>query len=485
MRGSLRGFKEFSRASLILWSRPKHFYMRSKRREVKGSVNLRTACVVSFLTFLLGASAALGLPAFPGAEGEGSGTPGGRGGKVYRVTSLEDAGSGTLREACEAEGPRMVVLNVSGVIELTAPIEIRHPFITIAGQAAPGDGVCLKNHGLRVAADDVVIRYLRIRPGASAGGVEPGIAIDGAARVVIDHCSVSWTTGPAIAVTDHSSDVTLQWNMLAESLYHAETGEGLRGVGMRLAGGEDSVFSIHHNYFAHHYSGSPLVVGTGEAPGPILDFRNNVVYDWGQWAGDSANGPMRYNILGNAYKAGPSTPYETRARGFRFDSVESRIHGLENDLEGSGMVSGNNFFLWEMPKEYILRVHIEVFVPNDPFPAAPIGQTSAAVALKRVMAEAGATRPTRDAVDVRVASQYRLSAGGLVSDPVTAGGWPAYEMAPPPEDADADGMPDAWEREHGLSPQDAADHAGDADGDGYTNIEEYLNTADMTRDSNR
>lgn len=413
-------------------------------------------------------------PAFPGAEGNGSATPGGRGGAVYLVTTLEDAGPGSLRDACEAAEPRIVVLTVDGIIELESPIDINDPFITIAGQTAPGGGVCLKNFGINITTDDVVIRYLRIRPGNETESNAPGIAITNGERIIVDHCSISWTTGPAIAVSGDSDEITLQWNLIAESLFDDEDDSGKSGMGVSLAS-DAATFSIHHNYFAHNNTGNPYLNGAAEAPGPLLDFRNNIVYDWGVRAGDSANNIARYNIVGNAYKAGPSTLYDVRAKAFNFRSLEARIYGLRNALAGSDMVTGSNFFLWKMPEEYILRVHLGVF-QNEPYEAPSTINLPQETLLRRVLAESGATSPRRDYADARVIAQYRLSGGRLIGSPNEVEGWPAYNIGDAPIDTDHDGMPDEWEGIYGLSKTDPNDSTGDPDNDGYTNIEEYLNS---------
>lgn len=429
--------------------------------------------------FVLGNGIALAedIPAFPGAEGNGANTPGGRGGTVYLVTTLEDNGPGSLREACEAEGPRMVVINIDGIIELESPIEIRNPFITIAGQAAPGDGICLKNHGLNVTTDDVIIRYLRIRPGDQIGAKTTGINITDSDRVILDHCSISWTAGPGVSVSADASDITLQWCMFTESLFDPNAMDAKPGTGVSLDA-ESSTFSVHHNYFAHNNTGNPYISGAAAAPGPTLDFRNNIVYDWGVRSGNSANNVARYNIIGNAYKAGPSTPYDVRAKAFRFGSLDSRIYAKENALEGSDMVSTVNFLMWIMPEEFIQRIHFRVFETKNAFEADPVTTLPQESLLRRVLREAGATRPTRDPVDARVLAQYRLGAGRLINTPTEAQGWPVYEPGDPIADTDKDGMPDKWEESFGLSPSDPSDHATDPDEDGYTNIEEYLNSTE-------
>jgi hypothetical protein len=426
----------------------------------------RIGSLVAAWCIALTAAHANEIPAFPEAEGAGTDTPGGRGGEVYLVTTLNDSGEGSLRDACEAEGPRMVVVNVDGIIQLESPIRIANPFITIAGQAAPGGGICLTNHGLSITADDVVVRYLRIREVE-----DTAIEIQTAQRVVIDHCSVSWSKGPAVAVRGGQGGITLQWNLFAETLHNPERPT----VGINIAG-DEGTYSVHHNYFAHHYAGSPYFSGGNAAPGPTLDLRYNVVYDYGNIAGDSGGGPAQYNLIGNIYKMGPSTEYDLRAKGFRFNSMDASIYASNNTLVDSPMVSNNNFLLLRMPDDFILRRHFEMLRPGSPFPAPPVTESTQETTERRVLTEAGASKPKRDSADARIAAQFRLGGGRLIADPAEIGEWPEYESGEPIADADRDGMPDEWETQFGLSPSDPDDSRGDADEDGYTNIEEYLNS---------
>lgn len=408
------------------------------------------------------------IPAFPGADGNGVMTPGGRGGDVYLVTTLADSGPGSLRAGCEAEGPRFVVVNVAGTIELESPIEVGNPFVTIAGQAAPGNGVQLKNHGLRISASDVVVRYLRIRPGAG-----PGVVIEDSERVVIDHCSVAWTEGTAISVSGSSRDVTVQWCLVAESL---STPNESQGMGVRLAF-VDGIVSLHHNLFAHHSHGTPVVMGHAEAPGPLLDFRNNVVYDWVSASGEAGNGNARINLFRNIFKAGPSTAPNVRARMFRLRSTDNRLYVDENELTGSDMGSARNFMLLQMPNEFSTRHHGDIFKTDAPFDADPVTTFPVSTALRRVLEQSGASRPARDGVDERITAQYRLGGGTTIHSPEQTGGWPVYEAVESWPDLDEDGMADDWETTMKLDPSDSSDGNADRDGDGYANIEEFLNSS--------
>ena len=419
---------------------------------------------------------ALGLPAFPGAEGFGTETPGGRGGRVFVVSSLDDKGPGTLREACEAEGPRMVVFSVSGNILLKDDLKIRNPFITIAGQTAPGDGICLRDAPINIKeTHDIVIRYIRVRPGDTSGKELDCISVSNGHHVVFDHVSTSFGIDESLSIT-HSSDCTVQWSFITESLNNSVHKKGAHGYGS-LISGPDGGQSWHHNLYAHHKSRSPRG-GSGEGEtGIVLDFRNNVIYDWIFRSGYSGDAAVRLNYIANYLKPGPSTPRENREYAFWCGGEKTQIY-LENNVhlgapraakkDNTLLVSGGG----EFPKELDV---VKVCVKSAPFDAPPVHASSAAEAFDAVLTSAGCSFPARDAIDARVAKQVREGKGRVIDSQREVGGWPELKSLPAPADADRDGMPDAWEAAHGLAPNDPGDAAGDRDGDGYTNIEEYVN----------
>lgn len=412
------------------------------------------------------------VPAFPGAEGFGADSLGGRGGKVLFVNTLEDYVpgtdepiSGSLRAACQAKGPRIVIFRTSGTIVLKAPLAITRPRLTLAGQSAPGDGICVRGYGTTVRTHDVIIRHMRFRPGDTVGRKlgkrgkawqtdALGMA-SGARDVIFDHCSTSWANDEVLSVSGAGIDrVTVQWCLISESLNDSTHHKGRHGYGTLLR--TNGRVTFHHNLYAHHYSRCPRPGTYGEGC-LLLDFRNNVIYNG---RGYSAKDPVRMNYVGNVIK---------RPIGYVFS-----IGGEKTTM----YVAGNMLASQSAPPEdnwTLIRNAAPVNKRSEPFDVAPVKTDVASKAFERVLAECGATKPKRDAVDARVIASVRRGTGGLVNSQDDVGGWPTLKASPASKDADRDGMPDAWERRHKLDAGDAGDAAKDADSDGYTNIEEWLN----------
>ena len=406
------------------------------------------------------------LPAFPRAEGFGAYTPGGRGGKVFLVTNLNDSGPGSLRAACEAEGPRIVIFRMAGIIELQSPLVISNPYITIAGQSAPGDGICLKKHHTEIRGDNVIIRYLRFRRGDEMEESQDALWILGARYVIIDHCSVSWGSDEVLSATHGTRDVTVQWCIISE---------GLNYDGHSMASGldsEDSGFTFHHNIFAHNRTRNPRI---GSTPNHFVnfDFRNNILYDWGDWCGysggpDPDEGTININYVGNFLKPGPSTGDGFTKSAFLPGGFRTRMYVTGNYMEGYPEGNQNNWLLVEVKKYGVTQLENPIDVPK-------VTTDDALKARDRVLTEAGATLPVRDAVDARIIEEIKTGGGHIINSQVEVGGWPEYKQGKTPADTDLDGMPDEWEQKHGLNPNDISDNSKDSDGDGYTNIEEFLN----------
>lgn len=410
------------------------------------------------------------IAAFPGAEGFGAQTPGGRGGRVLVVRNLNDSGPGSLREAIEAKGPRIVVFAASGTIRLNSPLRVTEPYLTLAGQSAPGAGVCLRGEGLRIETHDVVVRHLRSRPGEELGREVDAISVGGAARrVVLDHCSASWSVDEALSPSGAISDVTVQWCLIGESLRKSVHSKGEHGYGslVRASGG----VTLHHNLWVKNTARNPrLGDNYGRPPWPLFDVRNNVMALWGAVCSGMTGDRLRANYVGNYLKPGPESVRRppvvlTQSADVEYFLADNVVEGWPEFTENDG-----RFFT---PQEAGGRRLYRL--ARTPFPAPPVRTTAARQAYEAVLAGAGAVRPVRDAVDERIVDEVRRGTGRIIDSTRQVGGWPRYGPAQAPPDADSDGMPDSWEAARGLDPRNGADAAADRDGDGYTNIEEYLN----------
>jgi len=437
---------------------------------------------------LMGRPLAVAAPAFPGAEGAGMWTRGGRGGTVYAVTNLNDGGPGSLREAVDGNGARTVVFVVSGTIALTNNLDITNSHITIAGQTAPGDGICLKDYQLRVDTDEVVLRYLRCRPAdnnattQAVDGISVGIGSEhSVTNVIIDHCSVSWSVDEALSVVGAKIDrVTVQWCLITEALHDAVHWKGPHSCGGIIRGTPGHSCTYHHNLFAHNVSRNALIGSVGAAePGFLVDFRNNVIYDWLTGAtytsGDDVAVAM--NMVANVYKPGPCTPMGEHAT---FMRIGDSNHVVDLYAEGNHMTTypggdSDNF-------KMIDDRGADLEALSDPVSMATVATVCAEVAYEQVIAAAGAVLPERDAADTRVIAELIEGTGRIIHDEEEVGGWPTLYSETAPTDSDGDGMPDEWENDRGyLDRDDGTDGAEDHDSDGYTNLEDYLNALCVRR----
>ena len=421
-----------------------------------------------------------GLPVFPGAEGFGTRTRAGRGGKVFAITSLADSGPGTLRAALQDGSPKTIVFRVGGLIELKSHLFVAHPFVTIAGQTAPGDGIVLKDFGIVITTNDVLIQSIRVRPG-NKGAARPdhndGISVlgpngssKGAYNVVLDHVSTSWCEDETITTWFGAHDVTVSWSILSEGLNRSRHPKKTHSTGMLVGNGSDRV-SIHHNLLAHNDFRNPLLIAGG-----MHEVVNNVVYDWGSLVTEIVdNAQMSVNVIGNWYRPGPSskTPYEIL------------INPSGRNLVPKIFVSGNaKFGETAAPSDEWARVHYGWHSASAPdkyrasgrFPTAIVSSSEAKDALTLVLAGAGAIAPRRDAVDQRIVADVRNGTGSIIDSPDQVGGYPTFDRGVPPVDSDGDGIPDDWERRAGLNPSNPADGNAVRDGDGYTNLEHYLHS---------
>ncbi len=417
------------------------------------------------------------LRAFPGAEGFGAFTQGGRGGRVIKVTNLADAGPGSLRAAIEAKGPRVILFETGGTIELQSPLVIRNPYVTVAGQTAPGDGITLKGHALLVSTSEVIVRFIRVRPGDISKTETDSISLTAGRNIIIDHCSASWSTDETLSVSQQMTQgerqldlVTVQWSIISESLDQSVHSKGAHGYGSLVRGSSGSRYSFHHNLWAHHRARLPRPGNFADAKldpqGPVFDFANNLFYNWG---GDGSG----YNVDETAISR-----YSFRANSYRQGiNSKSALAFVESAPGAQAHFSGNfmNGVLVETEALVRLKRPVEGYFSATPFPNGDLAAELALVAEEKVLARAGASL-VRDGVDTRVVQSVRTRTGQIINTQDEVGGWPALASGVARPDRDGDGLPDAWEIQHRLNPNDARDAALDQDQDGISHLEIWLNS---------
>ncbi|MEN3324057.1 T9SS type A sorting domain-containing protein [Mariniflexile soesokkakense] len=428
--------------------------------------------------------------AFPTADGYGKNVTGGRGGQVIYVTNLNDSGAGSFRAAVAASGPRIVLFKVSGIIALNSNLSINNDNITIAGQTAPGDGICIKNYTVVVNANNVIIRYMRFRMGDETINENDAINGRNKSNIIIDHCSMSWSTDECASFYDNTN-FTMQWCVLSESLRVSVHAKGTHGYG-GIWGGKGA--SFHHNLLAHHDSRNPRFCGSrysNQANLELIDFRNNVIYNWGGNSGYAGEGG-RYDLVNNYYKPGPATKSGVSARIFSPNAdngSNSQAAGIwgsfyvnGNFVNGNTTVTNDNWVGMHPNPSSKSKSELK---SNTEFNAGSISTSLATVAYDKVLNYVGASL-VRDAVDARIVNEtlngtytYTGSNGstnGLIDTQSDVGGWPVYNSSPAPTDTDNDGMPDTWEAANGLNSNNASDGITYTLDPNYTNVEVYINS---------
>ncbi len=452
---------------------------------------------LGFICLSLALKAQSTTPAFPGAEGYGKYTTGGRGGTVYYVTTLEDNTSpGSLRYAVNQSGTRTIVFAVSGNIKLKSRLEIKNNNITIAGQTAPGEGICLQDYTVYVGANNVIIRYLRFRLGDETATADDAIWGRRQSNIIIDHCSMSWSTDECASFYDNSN-FTLQWCLLSESLRVSVHEKGTHGYG-GIWGGKQA--SFHHNLLAHHDSRNPRFCGSRYSNLPdeeIVDHRNNVLFNWGGNNAYAAEGG-RYNLVNNYYKAGPASsnksriiqPYADSGGNSQPAGTYGRFYVSGNVLTASSSTTADNWEGVQMHSSsfasYAPGVTLADLKLSEPVTEPEITTHTAEDAYTQVLKYVGASL-NRDAVDKRIISEVTSgvptyldggngSSNGLIDSQATVGGWPELLAGTAPTDTDQDGMPDEWESSNGLNSNDSSDGTLYTLHDSYTNLEVYLNS---------
>lgn len=432
---------------------------------------------------------------FPGAEGFGRFTTGGRGGKVYFVTKLGDDGSeGTLRYALNQKGPRYIIFKTGGTIYLESPLRIKEGNVTIAGQTAPGDGITVANYETFIAADNVVIRYMRFRMGDQKKYQGDALGARFIKNLMVDHCSMSWSTDETVSIYANEN-TTLQWCIIAESLRNSAHQKGAHGYG-GIAGGKFA--SFHHNIYAHHDSRNPRLgeyAGSKFALTDLTDFRNNIIYNWGHnnvYGGEA----MNVNIVNNYYKPGPATTTKQRIVAIdKNEKPEAEVYNIwgkyyinGNVMEGNPEVTKDNWtegVFNQMKSSYHLtdkdKNSIKINQPHDI--QNNVKTHSAKEAYEKILQIGGASL-VRDAVDLHVLKDvkngsfiYKGSKGstnGIIDSQNDVGGFPDLKAGKPLPDSDGDGMPDEWEIKHQLNPKIGNANGRDLD-ENYDNIEVYFN----------
>ena len=459
--------------------------------------------------------------AFPGAEGGGMYASGGRGGDVYHVTTLADSGAGSLREGLKS-GNRTIVFDVAGIIELKSALKVNKDNITIAGQTAPGEGICLRNYTFNIQASNIIVRYIRSRMGDTAKSEDDAMNsyynTKGDPKwhdIIVDHCSMSWSTDECGSFYG-SRNFTLQWSILSESLTNSIHGKGAHGYG-GIWGGQTA--SFHHNLLAHHSNRTPRLCGSrysDQEANEKVELVNNVYYNWtgeGAYAGQGGS----YNLIGNYYKPGPAsasskthcrffTPYpddgkNNQAKGVcgKFylsgNYMDSSVSGLSSTQKSEADAANKDNYAATafVPKSGIVACTQADFKASGKFDISNNGSyiknQSAATAYESVLEYAGASL-RRDAVDERIAKEVKEGSytytgsnggtGGLIDTQSDVGGWPEHKASAEEvekiKDSDSDGMPDWFEDKFGLDKNNASDgKTKTLDKHGrYTNLEMYL-----------
>lgn len=456
--------------------------------------------LITFCAIALSCMVQAQAPAFPGAEGFARyTTTGGRGGKILHVTNLNDSGTGSLREALQkTSGARIIVFDVSGTIELKSALNISNGDVTVMGQTAPGDGICIKNYETVVNADNVILRFLRFRPGdgGSATNADGRDAIWGRnhQNIILDHCSMSWCVDECGSFYDNDN-FTMQWCLLAESMkksLHSKDDHGYGGIW----GGHNA--SFHHNMLTCHDSRNPRMCGSRFCNQPereIVDMRNCVVNNWGQTNSGYSGEGGSYNFVNNYYKSGPATKSSIRYRIFQA-SADNGENSQAKGVYGKFYVNGNYMtgkganWDWsgiDVDNRNNTSMTKDAIKSNSEFAKATVTTHNASQAWEKVLKYCGASH-RRDTLDRRYAAEARSGSyaytgsktglRGIIDSPSDVGGYPLLSSKSKLTDSDGDGMPDIWEKANGLNANDASDaSAYSLDPKGYyTNIEVYCNS---------
>ncbi|MGB8225794.1 MAG: hypothetical protein WCE45_02845 [Sedimentisphaerales bacterium] len=444
--------------------------------------------ITAVCLFAVSESVFAAVPAFPGAEGSGRWATGGRGGDIYEVNNLtNDAniGSGSIVDAV-SEPNRTIVFTVSGTIELNGVILEPKSNTTIAGQTAPGDGICIKGRiHIRSFVHDIIIRYIRVRVdagGANASG--DAVDIDEGSNIIIDHVTASYSLDEGISCQEDSNDVTVQWCIISEALTYQS-----HSYGSLIRGQYGQEKTYHHNLYAHNNSRNPrpgtYLPQANDPEGLHFDFRNNVAYNWkssvsgynDDGSGSNVLGVSRYNFIGNAFIPGPESTSTSTKQAFRERCKVAYGYFADNSYDG--VVSSDPWKIVKFDSGYMTSTDIAAYKARSYLlPMEPVNTTWPDQAKYNVLANAGASFPKRDIIDTRIVNDVINKTGSSIRDMnyQPEGGWPMLNSLPAPADTDHDGMPDTWETTYGLNLNDANDRNNYDLYTGYTNLEVYLNS---------
>jgi hypothetical protein len=424
-------------------------------------------------------------PAFPGAEGAGAAATGGRGGDVYYVTTLADSGTGSLRAGISGApaGGRTICFKVSGNIALDSTLTINKPNITVAGQTAPGEGICIQDESFNIAANNVIVRHVRTRLGTNNLAEADCMWINSGTNIIVDHVSASWSVDEVLSSSRDVANLTVQNCFITEALNNSIHVKGAHGYGGIISSAASVTYSYLRNLYAHNNSRNPRIGSDSQAGTLRLDFRNNVIYNYGSRAGytGDTNEFCEVNYVGNYCIQGPSSAYNYILEG---GALGTHVYQNGNyiDLNRNGLVDGANTG-WAMFSGTYTQSGTPFSVPEATTEPAP-------AAYQRVVALSGAMPWRRDANDQRIVRTVRQQYGSIVdfvgapnqpTEYVTNGtvvgvrGWPVLGSDAAPADTDSDGMPDYWELAAGLNPNLASDRNLTNVVTGYTRLEEYLN----------
>jgi pectate lyase len=420
--------------------------------------------------------------AFPGAEGFGRFARGGRGGDVYHVTTLSDEGPGSLRNGIRtANGPRTIVFDLSGTIALKSPLVVTKSYITFAGQTAPGDGICLRDQTFRIAkATHIIVRYIRFRLGDRNKPIPSGddcVNTDDVDQVIFDHVTASWGVDGNHDLR-RGGNFTLQWSIYAEALNNSIHKKGEHAM---LASFRDLTagISLHHNLFASSRDRHPTLGGSPKTdPHAVVDFRNNVIYNV---VGAANLGNCQINVMNNYFCPGPNTPANHPPLAAKAENPgTTKVYLAGNYFDGASEWNQNNFLAVDFTRwtngNYRSVTLTEVRADREFDIGESLPRTQSALAAYESVTRFAGASLARDAADTRLVKGVLDRSHRMINSQEDVGGWPELRSVPPASDRDGDGMPDTWEMRCGLNPDDSADGNRDRDQDGYTNLEEYLNS---------